>query len=223
MKKIIIAISIVLLSSLYTIKAQDSCKVLMESLKGTYKGGCKKGLAHGKGNATGKDTYDGAFKKGFPNGYGKYTWANGAMYVGNWKMGIRNGEGKYTSKENGKELELDGIWKNDKYIGAKPVPPTVIQKKNIAQANFLRLGDGNIITIKLLQNGLSHTVEEIYMNGSSGNQYTEGMIIGFQNCDFPFKGKITYKSWNSFRTIIYDRTLEFTITQAGRWEIKVDN
>lgn len=223
MKKITIAISIVLLSSLYTIKAQDSCKVLMESIKGKYNGDCKKGLANGKGYAAGNDTYEGTFKKGYPNGYGKYTWANGAIYIGNWKMGIRNGEGKYTTKENGKDVELDGIWQNDKYIGVKPIPPTINQKRNIAQANFSKLGEGDNITIKLLQNGLSHNVEELFLVGSSGTQFIEGPNIGFHNCDFPFKGKITYKSWNSLRSILYDRILEFTIPQAGKWEIKVDN
>ncbi len=223
MKTFFIAIYLISVSSFYSVKAQDSCKVLIQSLKGSYEGGCKKGLANGKGVAKGNDTYEGSFKKGYPNGFGKYTWNNGSKYVGYWKMGIRSGEGKYTSKENGKDLELNGIWKNDKYIGEKPIPPSITKKNNIDQVSFVKIGEGNTIIIKILQNGLSHTPYDLYMTSSSGSPLNEGSIIGYQNCDFPFKVKITYKSWNSFRSILYDRTIEFTIHQAGRWEIKIDN
>ena len=44
--------------------AQDNkdCKVLMPGLQGTYEGGCRSGLAQGKGIARGTDTYTGNFR-----------------------------------------------------------------------------------------------------------------------------------------------------------------
>ena len=63
--------------------AQD-CKVLKESISGSYTGDCKKGRAHGEGTAKGEDSYTGEFKKGLPHGFGKYTWADGSMYEGDF-------------------------------------------------------------------------------------------------------------------------------------------
>ncbi len=53
-----------------------------------YHGECKKGLAHGKGEAFGRDHYIGEFKKGWPNGNGLYKWNNGDNYEGEWKKGV---------------------------------------------------------------------------------------------------------------------------------------
>ena len=44
---------------------QNDCKVLLESISGTYEGKCKNGLAHGKGIAQGTDRYEGTFVCGF--------------------------------------------------------------------------------------------------------------------------------------------------------------
>jgi hypothetical protein len=64
---------------------QSDCKVTIADISGSYSGGCKKGLAHGKGIAQGKDRFEGQFIKGMPEGKGIYTWANGTYYDGQWK------------------------------------------------------------------------------------------------------------------------------------------
>ena len=46
--------------SLVGVKGQD-CKVAVDSLIGSYSGGCKKGFAHGKGEAKGINHYVGDF------------------------------------------------------------------------------------------------------------------------------------------------------------------
>ena len=51
MKNIVFFVLALLLSD--ALIAQD-CKVLLDDLKGTYEGVCKKGLANLNGNATGK-------------------------------------------------------------------------------------------------------------------------------------------------------------------------
>jgi len=48
----------------------QSCEVKVDSLKGQYTGGCRKGLANGNGTATGIDSYTGDFKNGYPEGEG---------------------------------------------------------------------------------------------------------------------------------------------------------
>lgn len=100
-----------------TIFAQD-CKVLKESISGTYEGDCKKGLAHGNGTAKGEDTYIGNFKKGLPHGNGTYTWADGNVYKGEFKNGLMEGAGKMTVSMGGIEGNITtGYWEEDKYLG----------------------------------------------------------------------------------------------------------
>ncbi|NOU17271.1 MAG: hypothetical protein HOO91_06900 [Bacteroidales bacterium] len=223
MKTFYLTIGLILFVSISSLKAQDSCKVLVKNLQGAYNGGCKKGLAHGKGTANGVDSYEGSFKKGYPNGRGKYIWSTGAVYNGSWEMGVRNGEGTYAFIENGKEIIQDGIWKNDKYVGPKPILPRIIQKTNINSASFVRTGDGNSITIKITMNGVSQSVEDFSMSASSGTEFSNGVSIGFRGIGFPFTCKINFKSWNQMKSVLFDRKLEFEITQPGGWELKIEN
>ena len=89
--------------------AQDSCKVLMPQISAKYEGGCKQGLANGKGYASGIDIYEGRFKDGLPHGKGIYTWANGNTYNGFFRNGLKHGEGTYKYKKNGADSVLNGI------------------------------------------------------------------------------------------------------------------
>ena len=63
---------------------QSECKVKMASISGSYTGDCKKGLAHGKGNARGIDSYEGQFSKDCLKGKG-YT--GGQMAPGMMESG----------------------------------------------------------------------------------------------------------------------------------------
>ena len=97
--------------------AQD-CKVLKESISGSYDGDCKKGLAHGKGTAKGVDIYTGDFKKGLPHGKGIYTWEDGNVYKGDFKNGRMDGAGEMTVTEGGiKGIVKTGYWEEDNYLG----------------------------------------------------------------------------------------------------------
>ena len=134
MKKHSILLSVSILFALVlsaTLSAQDSgCKVLMESISGTYIGDCKKGLADGHGKAQGTDSYEGQFRKGLPNGTGTYIWSTGETYTGQWKKGIREGQGKYVFNSLGRDSVLTGYWKDNKYVGEKPLDPYVIEYRN---------------------------------------------------------------------------------------------
>ncbi len=223
MKKYYLILCVYIISALGIIKAQDSCRVLVPNLQGTYIGSCKKGLAHGKGSAKGTDSYTGFFKKGIPDGSGKYTWSDGSVYEGDWLKGKRDGEGIYRSLKDGKEIVQDGIWNEDQYVGPKPLLPKVIQKMNITSVNFSRTMDGNAINIRITQSGNTQPVEDLNLVGSSGVEFNYGSITGFQNVNFPFQCKLTYKSWNPLQTVLYDRVLEFEISEPGSWEIKIEN
>ncbi len=205
--------------------AQDNgeCKVLVPALEGIYQGGCKDGVAHGKGTASGTDAYTGSFKNGLPNGKGTYTWASGDYYKGDWKLGKREGVGVFATKINGKDSLLSGVWTNDMFIGSKPAPPQIILKYNVVSTSFVRTGEGNKISISFYQNGIVNSLVSLSMVASSGSEVKSGNITNFYDIRFPFHCKIDYQSWNSLRTQMFDCILEFEISQPGSWELRVGN
>jgi hypothetical protein len=218
-------ITILFLLPFYLLYGQekDECKVLVPALDGIYQGGCKDGLAHGKGTASGTDAYSGSFKNGLPNGKGIYTWASGDYYKGDWKLGKREGIGVLTTIINGKDSLLSGVWENDIFIGAKPSPPKIILKYNVVSSQFTRTGDENKISISFYQNGMVNSLESLSMVSSSGSEVKAGNITNFYDIRFPFHCKINYQSWNSLRTQLFDCVLEFEITQPGSWDLRVGN
>ena len=48
---------------LFSTNVFAQCEVLLNDIKGTYDGNCKKGKADGFGKAVGTDTYEGEFKE----------------------------------------------------------------------------------------------------------------------------------------------------------------
>jgi hypothetical protein len=101
--------------------AQDNvnaCKVLADSLKTSYIGDCKKGLAHGKGVAIGADWYRGEFRYGYPNGQGEYHYSDSSVFVGEFLEGLREGKGVCRMPRIGMpDSVLTGYWSGDIYRG----------------------------------------------------------------------------------------------------------
>jgi hypothetical protein len=213
------------ISSFSTLHAQEEgeCKVLVPALNGVYQGGCKNGLANGKGQASGTDAYEGGFRNGYPNGKGTYTWATGNTYKGEWLKGMREGEGVFSGKFQGRDTIMAGIWKNDIFMGPKPTPPKVTTKYNVTSTSFVRNGDGSKISVSFYQNGITNLVESLDFTCSSGNEIRSGNITTIWDIRFPFNCKVNYRSWNSLKTQQYDCILEFEITQPGSWDLHVGN
>ncbi len=222
MKKLLLLLLVLPAPILYGQKIED-CRVMVPALQGTYEGKCKNGLAQGKGTARGTDTYTGFFTKGYPNGKGVYIWASGDKYNGEWNMGIREGEGTYTRTFDGKDSVIAGIWKDDLYVGLKPVAPNIIRKYNVGSTSFKRTGEGSAITFSFYKNGMMNMVESLNFSANSGSENRDSKYTTFDNVRFPFSCKVNYKSWNNIRTLLYDCILEFEITQPGNWDIRIDN
>lgn len=160
MKKI--SFTLLLAVATFTSVFSQTCTVSVDSLKGTYTGGCKKGLAEGHGTATGAAIYDGNFKNGMPDGFGKYTWRNGDWYEGFWKEGKYEGRGTLGRKaEDPKDsmVLLTGYWKAGNYLGIHEKPYTVdILTNNINDADVRKLNSKKSdisITVKSITGGAS--------------------------------------------------------------------
>jgi hypothetical protein len=186
-----------------------SCNVDMESLKGEYKGDCKKGLAHGIGKACGDDCYEGEFKKGLPHGEGIYTWSNGDKYEGIFIKGKKDGKGKliYNPLRFDKDSLLIGYWSDDKYIGVyskpyevlsftSPVNRIVIRK--VADVPYRIDFDSKGDISMLREKGLNST----YWTGSA-----------FENVKFPVRRAMEANHEN------IHFSFEFIIAQPGAWEV----
>lgn len=213
----------VMCSVVLTAQTAPPCRVALPALEGSYEGGCKNGLAQGKGTASGIDQFSGTFRQGFPHGKGRYTWSSGDVYEGQWNMGRRDGEGTFTGKIDGRDTILAGMWKEDRYAGPKPQAPNIIQKYNITETTFVRTGEGNKFSVQFWQNGTPNNIEGLEIVTNSGMENQAGRITFYYDVQFPFHCKINYRSWNSLRTVQYNCTLEFEITQPGSWELRVGN
>ena len=123
MKKIILIATVFLMFFLIGHSQDITGPVLKKELAGKYEGDQKKGLANGKGTATGTDTYTGEFQKGLPDGIGVYTDNLGNVYKGSFRFGLKEGKGEFIPAASSTEKPMTGYWMDDKYIGKDKIDP----------------------------------------------------------------------------------------------------
>lgn len=205
--------------------AQESCKVLVKEISEKYSGGCKNGLANGKGIAEGTDRYEGQFRKGYPDGNGTYTWSTGEVYSGQWKAGKRNGTGTYTYLENGKDSVKYGRWLDDNYAGPVYAKPYVKNKEGIDRYSFQKNGgQRNRVLLNIYQNGVRNTeINNLLMSTSSGYDTNLGPSFGYDAVTFPVTIRITYTTFNKLHTMPLNVKFEFVIYEPGDWVVDIHN
>jgi len=218
-RRLFITVILIFSAGFTALNSQTPCRVLKPQIAGTYSGDCRNGLADGKGEATGEDFYKGEFVRGLPDGDGTYTWKNGATYKGQWKRGLMDGTGTYTHKNSGNDTVLSGKWKNDKYLGNSNASAYKIEYTNsIGRVTVIRVGDRAYVQYKLSRGGGgTDEISNLMLQGSSGTENNQTPFTGFEQVDFPFKGKVTFNVPNSFRTGILSCELRFTIFEPGAW------
>jgi len=217
----LICFTIFLLSQSYYLTGQGTdCKVLITGISGKYSGGCRKGLAHGKGTAQGMDTYVGKFKRGLPDGTGIYTWADGSHYEGQWKAGKREGKGVMVTGDS----TQTGYWKADKFLGEKVVVPyEIVRSESVARHSIMKTNRANNdIRIKLTRGGIENLgLSDLSFAYTSGNEYKLGLSTGLQNVSFPVYLKIKFRAWNHFNSVQYDVIFECNINEPAPWDINI--
>ncbi|MDX2444451.1 MAG: hypothetical protein QNK30_11695, partial [Bacteroidales bacterium] len=185
-----------------------------------YQGECKKGLAHGQGEAFGRDHYTGEFKKGWPDGMGHYEWNNGDSYKGEWKKGERHGLGKFTFTISAKEIVLDGKWVNDEFVERRK--EYKVEERSNVTFNIRRIGEGDKVSfwlpaIKDPKKGIQNLV----LNSSSGKEVRKGSIVGFENLSFPATLSISFFLENKYQPHKSVAYLRITFIEPGEYVIKI--
>jgi hypothetical protein len=230
MKQLLLTLLLVTITINIVCAQEAGCKVLTDSLKGTYTGECKNGKANGQGKAVGINSYDGEFKNGLPEGKGKYTWSNGNYYYGSWKNGLKDGKGELHQFEDGKENRITGYWKKDKYTGEYEYPYRIISTTTdigrLEVRNMSKKGRFVSLTVK----GLLDRTGSSGMN-AQGNIAT---LTDFQIIRGTFNNKVTSKLTNSNVTIFQNVIFPFMATfnfgssilqieffEAGEWDVQV--
>ncbi|MBL7702311.1 MAG: hypothetical protein JNM14_08670 [Ferruginibacter sp.] len=208
------------------IRAQNAdCKVLSDSLKGTYTGDCKNGKADGAGKAVGVHTYDGEFKNGLPEGKGKYTWPNGDYYYGAWKKGLKDGKGELHHFENGVEKLTAGYWKKGNYRGEYEHPYLITNTtSDIGRLEVEKMSDKeatvtinveSLVNTPTLQGSTLMTAHQVtrgqYVSKSSNNLSSNKEVTVFRGVIFPFR--CIFNFGNSI--------LEIEFFEKGAWNVSV--
>ena len=207
----------------YSQNNENECKVLNENLTGYYEGGCKNGLAHGKGTAKGVDVYIGKFKEGLPHGSGKYIWKDGNYYEGKWKEGKRSGKGKMCNSLT--KEEILGIWKDDKFVKKITERPYEITRQTgitgVSIQEKTTATPGLIEFIFIRDGSESRTIGGLMTESSSGIQKSTNYFTGFDNVEFPFKGSVRFRAPNRFNTVMVEYELKFEIKKESSWVVRI--
>lgn len=226
MRKLLLPFCI-LLFSISATKAQNDCTVLLSTLQSTYEGDCKKGLANGKGYATGvndkggMNTYDGKFKNGLPHGEGKFTWANGDTYEGDWKDGMRHGEGILRSGSAPLEAKpMKAIWKNDTIF--KEVLESkykIVRQRNVSSISVKKVDEEKERVEIVLNQALQ--ISNLTISHASGIQrdITQGRYV-IDDPEYPLKLLVEYTCRDRLGNSINVLT-DFLLESNGNWLISL--
>ena len=221
MKKLLLLINAAVISSF--LFAQN--EVLVTDLAGKYSGDTKKGLAHGIGEAQGKDNYKGEFKKGLPHGKGDYTWQTGEVFQGTWKKGIKEGFGKYIFHVEGGDSIIEGYWLKDQFVGDKPKPEPeykILERDNIERVVFLKNSDeGNQIQIRITTKRGS--AKDFIAYGTSGVLKDHDYMKIYEFVEFPFESTIKYVVPHVFTDMDVFVKLSYKINSPGSWIIEISH
>ena len=209
------------MSMSYASAQNPDCKVLLDSLKGTYEGDCSNGKAQGTGKAVGMATYEGDFKSGLPDGKGKYTWANGDFYYGSWKKGLKEGKGEIHYKVNGRENLITGYWKKGNYKGEFEDPYKIFDMSPaVTYKNFQKLESKKTSVYISMRSGVMATanVDNFQVVAGSFNRTNfsgvlSTKIIEFQDVRFPFRVKFMGIGLGQIDIEFYE---------SGEWRVEID-
>ncbi|MBB6611056.1 hypothetical protein H7F15_08415 [Pontibacter sp. Tf4] len=100
----------------------------------------------------------------------------------------------------------------------------VLMKRNVKSASLVKKhGEGNIIEVIVTDSGMPlHNLQDLQMTGSSGSTMSLSNFQSFENVTLPFEGIFKFRSVNTMGSVVYDREVRFTVTEPGRWVLRID-
>lgn len=222
-------------------KAQDStafCKVLTKGLSGRYTGECKKGLAHGKGEATGIQHYIGNFKYGLPDGKGIYYYNDSVYHEGSFQAGIKEGKGEAHFIRKGlPDSIVKGYWSGDLYRGKRYITydfdgEHLFDRSEISPSEQI----GNTLTIVLSStSGSPNGAANSFLLGGPGFNLSVANITALNGefilkrsgYDGAYQTSVTYElSKFPIRllvTLSNNRTFYLELYKAATWTVRLFN
>jgi hypothetical protein len=231
MKKIILITIAFLMLFVAGFSQNNNAPVLKKELVGKYEGDQKKGLAQGKGTASGTDTYTGEFKKGLPDGIGVYTDSQGNVYKGAFREGLKEGKGEFIPAASSTEKPMTGYWMDDKYVGKEKVEPYEVSNKvGSVSPRIYSTGPGNVIDITVVDPyDNSNVAANIYMTGQANSREDSSYHKYFyEDCKFPIEFDIRYQVRQKMggingSTALSDNSVHIKIVKPGKWSITLKN
>jgi len=197
--------------------------VLKPEIAGKYEGDLKKGLANGKGTATGIDSYTGYFYKGLPEGKGIYTFKNGNVFEGTFKNGLPDGKGTLTIKLADRDSISTGYWDAGNYVGTKKIEPYVISNKTgSVQEHLSYSGEGNTIEISVIDPLFNYIKPTMVVDGNYRHESYSGRDY-YKDVKFPIFFDISYSCSNKIKPGIVYSTIRIKINKPGNWIITLKN
>lgn len=224
MKKNVVLSILFFCFCLFAYSQKPDWSVLKKELVGSYVGDIKKGLANGKGTATGQDSYTGDFKKGLPDGQGEYTDSKGNVYRGSFRNGLKEGHGILTLKGESNDSVVIGYWDFDKYIGKeKLVPYEIVTKDGAVRPSIFSAGAGNKVELDIYDPRSNLiTGANIMFIGKASPRTTFGRNY-YEDADFPLEFDIRYNCSNKLGTASVSNAIHIKINRPGNWIITLRN
>lgn len=205
-------------------QSDTTCRVLLKEISGSYTGGCRNGLAEGKGTSKGQDMYSGSFRHGLPDGKGVYTYQNGNVYSGSWKNGLKDGKGKFRLISDGKSMFISGYWSKGEYVGNAPaeVDYRITLKSGIDYCSVKRSDEKeNTIELSFEKTLKKYIPADLKLSTSSGQQMVKNFSVLIFNYNLPFSGTLHFTIPGAGGD--WQCNLGFDILKPGKYEVFISN
>lgn len=237
MRNLIVAAMFLTISNMS--HAQNKCEVLLPVIAKTYDGDCKKGKAHGDGEAKGEiGTYKGTFKKGLPDGEGMFTWSDGRTLKCEWKNGNIYGYGTETFKstETDSTISKIGYWKgtieNYRFMGenkASLLGYEILANQNLNQGPNFKKNKTTEPKLSIKITDINRSVSSYSLSErSSGrqqrvNNVNGGIVTEIIDIVYPFTATLRYNVPNKTNNFSVPVLLKFTISEPGHWSLNIEH
>ena len=81
----------------------------------------------------------------------------------------------------------------------------------------------NYVKLKFTRSGEASggSISDLLLTGSSGAENITDTLIGFENVEFPFEGRVRFSAPNAFYSSILSCDVRFVINRPGAWTVTI--